>query len=144
MNLRFNVSHSGTRALIAIARDIEVGVDIEWHRPVDDMSGLARMVFDRQDLSHWSALPAPQRTPAFYRAWTRKEAVAKAIGCGLALDFPMLRVSFCADQPPTILEMDPAWGHPMDWSLKNIATGDDYSAALVASSPEPIIREYAL
>jgi 4'-phosphopantetheinyl transferase len=143
-DIHFNVSHSGTLALIAITRDIDIGVDIELHRPLEDMSGLAHMVFDSQDMEHWSALPQNQRTSAFYRAWTRKEAVAKAIGCGLALDFPTLRVSFIAGQPPTILEMDPSRGRIHDWTLENIATDDDYSAALAASTRKLTIRQYTL
>jgi 4'-phosphopantetheinyl transferase len=142
--LRFNVTHSGTRALIAIARDIDVGIDIEVHRPLGDISGLARMIFCSQDLEHWSSLPSAERMSAFYRAWTRKESVAKAIGCGLALDFPSLRVSFIADQPPAILEMDPARGCAHDWTLENVATSDGYSAAIAALTRELRVCQYAL
>lgn len=135
-NLRFNLSHSGEQALIAIARDFEVGVDIEIHRPAHDASGLARMIFAPPDLEAWLALPETARAAAFYRAWTAKEAVAKAIGCGLALDFPSLRVSFLPDHAPAILDIEPAWGAARDWRLATIPTSPGYSAAIAAATSE--------
>src|SRR3954465_16020041 len=41
---RFNMSHSGGRALIAIGRDAEVGVDLEEIRPRIDMKAVGRRV----------------------------------------------------------------------------------------------------
>src|SRR5580700_10611474 len=43
--LRFNMSHSGNRALVAMADSIEIGVDIEEVRPLDDMNDIARSFF---------------------------------------------------------------------------------------------------
>lgn len=59
--LRFNLSHSGGLALIAVATDREVGVDVEaiGARPVE-----------------------------FYAEWTRREAVVKCHGVGLGTPLP--------------------------------------------------------
>lgn len=135
-NLHFNISHSGERGLIAISRDFEVGVDIERHREPHDASGIARMIFSQQDLGEWLRLPEEAKTGAFYRAWTRKEAVSKAMGCGLALDFPNLGVSFLPNQSPAILAMNPNQGCLQDWRLEDIPTTPGYSAALAGATRE--------
>jgi 4'-phosphopantetheinyl transferase len=64
--LRFNLSHSSGRALIAVGRGREVGVDIEriGHRPAE-----------------------------FYAEWTRREAIAKCFGTGLGVPLPNEPVS---------------------------------------------------
>ena len=79
----FNVSHSGARALIAIARQ-PVGVDLEML----DKSGieadeLAGLVCHSTEKAALEKLPAAERTLLFYRLWTRKEAYCKALSVGL-------------------------------------------------------------
>lgn len=59
--LHFNLSHSADRALVAISGEREVGVDIER---------------------------IGARPSAFYAAWTRREAIAKCFGTGLAAPLP--------------------------------------------------------
>src|SRR5262245_55220310 len=59
--LRFNLSHSGGLALIAVAREREVGVEVEWI----------------------GARPAE-----FYAEWTHREAVAKCHGTALGAPLP--------------------------------------------------------
>jgi 4'-phosphopantetheinyl transferase len=63
--LRFNLSHSADVALIAVARDAEVGVDVERIRALPELAD------------------DPQ---AFLDGWTRNEAYVKATGLGLAND----------------------------------------------------------
>jgi len=81
---RFNVSESEGRCLIAISRDIEVGVDIQAMRPIDDLPALAREVLTDDELDGLLALDDDARVAAFYEIWARKEAVVKATGEGLA------------------------------------------------------------
>ena len=56
--LRFNLSHSGEIALVAVSGEFEVGVDVERVRP--------------------------KREEAFYRRWACHEAHVKCLGVGLA------------------------------------------------------------
>lgn len=91
----FNLSHSGRHALIAIARDQPVGVDLEMQgrqRSVDD---IAHRYFAAAESRALSALPAEMRDAAFLRLWTGKEAVLKALGEGLS--FGLDRVEFELD-----------------------------------------------
>jgi len=73
--LRFNLSHSGDVTLVAVARDSEVGVDVERIRPVIEMHSIARRWLGRDDIAD---------EPEFYRVWTRHEAMVKALGVGLS------------------------------------------------------------
>jgi 4'-phosphopantetheinyl transferase len=87
-SLRFNLSHSGPRALVAVALEREVGVDIEEVAPDRDIAGLARIAFSPDEAAALEAVPAPRRPAAFHQAWVRKEAIAKCLGVGLAAEPP--------------------------------------------------------
>jgi 4'-phosphopantetheinyl transferase len=82
IDLRFSLSHSGERALLALAVGREIGVDIEQCQAVDVLE-LARQCFSRREYGTLQLLPASQRLDAFYRGWTRKESLVKARGDGL-------------------------------------------------------------
>ena len=82
-DLRFNLSHTRGAVLIGVAIGRELGVDIEWQRPMEDLEGMARSVMSDEELLRWSALEPENGTRAFYRVWTRKESYLKAIGLGL-------------------------------------------------------------
>jgi len=74
--LRFNLSHSHDLALVAVALNIEVGVDVEKLRPMPQFAQLAERFFPPSE-------PAPLDETDFFRRWTRVEARLKAIGVGL-------------------------------------------------------------
>ncbi|OYV49866.1 MAG: hypothetical protein B7X10_01615 [Burkholderiales bacterium 21-58-4] len=95
----FNIAHSGDYALLAIARGHEVGVDIEKFRALTELASLARMVLSQSEAAQWQALPDEDRMSAFFAAWTRKEAVTKAVGQGLRLEFPKLEVGLMHQGP---------------------------------------------
>ena len=85
--LRFNISHSEGEALFALAWQREVGIDLEaGERPgrTTDFLALAQRVLSASELDNWRTLPTEaERRAAFLRAWTRKEAYAKATGEGI-------------------------------------------------------------
>lgn len=84
VRLRFNLSHSGARALIAVAAGCEVGVDIERATPGRDFVALAERSFE-PDVVETVREASPERRPGvFYAAWARHEALAKCDGGGLA------------------------------------------------------------
>jgi len=82
--LRFNLSHSGDYALLVLSSGHEVGVDIEMLRPGVAGLGLAAEVLSPQELQTLSSLPPTVADTFFLNGWTRKEAVLKALGCGLS------------------------------------------------------------
>jgi 4'-phosphopantetheinyl transferase len=78
--IQFNLSHSKDIALYAVALERAVGIDIETIDPHADHMRLAKEYFSEQEFRDIAALPPDQQKKAFYRAWTRKEALAKAKG----------------------------------------------------------------
>lgn len=81
--LRFNLSHSGDCALIAVVADADVGVDVEQVRPLPDQAEIARHFFSATEVDELSQVPSHLRAHAFFCCWTRKEAQVKARGAGL-------------------------------------------------------------
>ena len=79
--LEFNLSHSGDLALVAVSRDLQVGVDLEHPRSFKNEAGLARRICAPRELEH---LMQASDDDELLRPWVRKEAVAKATGEGLA------------------------------------------------------------
>jgi len=87
-SLRFNLSHSGGRALVAVTWEREVGVDIEQVRPRGDLLALARRALEPAEADAIVEMSPEARPAAFHAAWTRREAVAKCLGTGLAAPLP--------------------------------------------------------
>jgi phosphopantetheine--protein transferase-like protein len=95
-SIDWNLSHSDELAVIVVARGAQVGVDVERLRPLARVDALARLVCSAAEVAALGALPASERSDAFLRLWSRKEALAKATGAGLgglARPDPRLRVS---------------------------------------------------
>jgi 4'-phosphopantetheinyl transferase len=76
--LRFNHSHSGDRALVALAEGVEVGIDVE-------RTGRRSTAIERTlTAGERAAIEGVEdRHTELLRIWCRKEALAKAIGGGL-------------------------------------------------------------
>lgn len=83
--LSFNMADSGEHLLVAVADGTPVGCDVERLRPVKDALSLARRFFTAAEHEAIAALPEAERQAAFFACWTRKEAVMKAHGGGMAL-----------------------------------------------------------
>jgi 4'-phosphopantetheinyl transferase len=81
----FNLSDSADVALVAIAPEGELGVDVEVLRAVDDGLDLARRNFTDSECAELGSVATEARDRAFLRCWTRKEACLKAIGSGLSI-----------------------------------------------------------
>jgi len=82
--LQFNLSHSDGLALVAVACDRPVGVDLEGIRPEVDMSGVGRLVFSQVERDALDGVPEADYLTAFFDLWTRKEAYLKCRGLGFS------------------------------------------------------------
>ena len=74
--LEFNLSHSGELALVAVSRDLPVGVDLEHPRTFKNHAGMARRICTADELAH---LDAAEDGDAPLRLWVR---AVKATGAG--------------------------------------------------------------
>ena len=81
--LRFNLSHSQGLALYAFTRDREVGIDLEYIRPIAEAQQIAERYFSVQVRNTLRNLPPAELSRQFFIYWTRMEAYLKARGDGL-------------------------------------------------------------
>lgn len=81
--VEFSISHSGDRIGLAVA-SAPVGLDVEsdTRRADDTLISYALNETERQALA---GLGPAERATAFFRYWTRKEALMKATGKGLRI-----------------------------------------------------------
>ena len=130
VGLRFNVSHSGQRALLCFARDREVGVDIELRRELSDLLALARTAFSPAEYAALCRLPQTAHTDAFFACWSRKEAFIKATGEGVA-QLAAFDVNLAPGEPAQLLRVDGEPPGEPRWSIHDLPAIPDYAAALV-------------
>lgn len=140
--LHFNVSHSGSLAVIAVAADRPVGVDVEWTGRDVKIGEIARRMFAPAETAALERLPGPARRDAFFRVWTRKEAVVKVLGAGLthpldAFTVPLGPGAGGGDPFPILL---PDGSRFLVWDLD---LGTDHAGALAAPGPLPSVRRFA-
>lgn len=81
--LQFNVSHSDKLFLCVVARQREMGVDVEHIRRVPDADAIAARLFTAEEQARLQALVGQHRDEVFFTIWTRKEAWLKSLGMGL-------------------------------------------------------------
>ena len=126
-------SHSGEQLLLALGRDVVLGVDLERLRPRPRALELAARYFAAGEAERLRALEPERRELAFLRLWCAKEAVLKAHGRGLA--FGLHRLEFGAedgapDAPLRLLGSDPELGDPAEWHLHEWTPRPGYLATL--------------
>jgi 4'-phosphopantetheinyl transferase len=135
--VRFNVSHSGQFALVAVTASAAIGVDIEQTRPIADVLRLAKTAFSSNELEALAAVPPESRQDAFFAGWTRKEAYIKARGDGLRLlgDFD---VALAPGDPVRLKRVAGDSDEPARWTLLSLAPVPGYAAALCVERRPPV------
>jgi len=132
--VKFNLSHSFSLALIAVAARSDCGVDVEQIRADFDYAEIARRFFSDTEVNQLSALPEPLYAEAFLSCWTKKEAYLKARGRGLAIPLNSFSVPLEADQEsaPVSLPIPPRdTVQTPRWSAYTLRPAPGYLGALV-------------
>jgi 4'-phosphopantetheinyl transferase len=138
--VRFNLSHSGGRAVYAITRVGEVGVDLEHIRPLSDMDAIAERCFSAREYAAYTSLPPPARPEGFFACWTRKEAYVKALGDGLAVPLDAFDVTLRPGEPARLERVAGGRGAGAGWCLSDLAVGSGDKAALVVEGGAADLR----
>jgi 4'-phosphopantetheinyl transferase len=132
-SLHFNVTHSGTVGLIAIANGADVGIDVEEIKPRAHLDGVAKRVFTERERD------AIDGELSFYRHWVAKEAFVKATGKGVA----SVRSFEVLLDAPGGARLVHVGGDPEEaarWTLAPVEAPAGYAAAVVASGRAISIR----
>jgi len=135
--LRFNISHSGERALIALAR-VEVGADVERLKPrrTDD---IARRFFAPGEQQRLFAFSGPEREAGFFRLWTCKEAFLKVTGEGLSRSTRSYEIEL-RESGARLLWATGVPDAARRYSVFPIEPGNGYAAAVVAEAQGITLR----
>jgi 4'-phosphopantetheinyl transferase len=137
-SVRFNLSHCEESAVCAVVRGAEVGVDLERVRGFPSMEAVAASVFSPEERAAMERAPPEQRAAAFFRCWTCKEALLKAVGSGLS-----------GDPGAWVVDVDAAGGArvlraggtpPSAWSLHPFVLSGDLMGALAVRGPLPAVK----
>jgi 4'-phosphopantetheinyl transferase len=135
---QFNLTHSGGWAGLAVSHAADIGLDLETWRPVEQ--GVAERFFSRREAANIRALSGNDWRDAFFRVWTRKEAVIKALGTGLSHDLGSFDVTLDAgDARIERIVGDTA----SDWTLIDLNPPPGFAAALaLRSGGRPVRLRY--
>ena len=135
----FNLSHSRNTALIAIGRATAIEVDVEDDDGRTDYSELVDTVFDAATAERLHYEAPRRRRLSFLRGWTRKEAVAKALGSGFVIDPRRFAVPLDSAGPWTV-RLDHGGA---EFGLVDLSDGAVVAALAVERfKPRLLVRDY--
>jgi phosphopantetheinyl transferase (holo-ACP synthase) len=117
--LSTSLSHSGEWIVAAAARRGPVGVDVEIMRADRPLERLSHRFFAPEEHAWLERVPAEDRVQCFYRLWTAKEALFKALGV------PAGAAHFAARR---IFVPDAAGDVPKDFIVEGCAVGWFFAA----------------
>lgn len=135
--LEFNLSHSGDLALVAVAWDRPVGVDLEeWERDMNHLE-LAERFFSPAERDALRALAGStdDLVRGFFAAWSRKEAYLKASGHGVTRGLHHFDVTLTPHEPARLVA-DRRDGEALErWRMIALPPAPEFSGALVVAAP---------
>lgn len=129
--ISFNLTHTATAGMLAVASGIEVGVDAETIRPIGP--DVAESHFSASELSDLNTLSGDAWLKGFYRIWTRKEALLKAEGVGLNLPLADFDVSVLPNSDAALLAWRPTVAFSHLWQLHHLEPVTGVIGALAVS-----------
>lgn len=128
--LEFNLSNSDELALAAFVMGREIGVDIEFLRPMPDCEQISERFFSESEREVLREIPGPRKEETFFNCWTRKEAYLKAVGEGLAAPLDSFDVTLAPGDPPRMLTLEGDAGRAARWFFQHLLPADKYVGAV--------------
>ncbi|MEI8373050.1 MAG: 4'-phosphopantetheinyl transferase superfamily protein [Planctomycetota bacterium] len=138
--VEFNVSHSHDLAVYACTLGREIGVDVEWIRPMPNAAALMERFFSPEEVRQWQQVPAERQLHAFFQGWTRKEAWLKAVGSGLS--FPLNQFCVTLDDPARVLSIRGDTNEAAHWWLESCEPCEGYVATVAMRGQAAVVRKW--
>jgi len=132
-HLRFNASHSHELALYGFVQRLAIGVDVEHNQTEFAGEEIARRFFSANEVATLMALPEGDRSAAFFRCWTRKEAYIKALGSGLSHALDQFDVTLTPGERAALIRDYGDAQAASRWSMFNLEL-EGYAGAVVVES----------
>lgn len=134
-DLRFNLSHTDSLAVVAVATGREVGVDAENVERRDPGIDLARRYFAPEEVAQLTRLDDDQRKSGFFDFWTLKESYIKARGLGLALPLDAFGFHLAPGSAPRISFSERIADNAADWQFLQLSISPSFRIALAIQRP---------
>jgi 4'-phosphopantetheinyl transferase len=138
--IHFNLAHSHDLAAIAVTRVDPIGIDIEHIRSIRDADDLVARFFSRSERELFEKLPTDEKPGAFFRLWTRKEALLKATGEGITRSLNLVEVTFQSGEPARVVAVDGDARKAASWTLKEFLPEAGYAGAVAIQATNVHIR----
>jgi 4'-phosphopantetheinyl transferase len=136
-DLFFNLSNSDEMALVGFVRGREIGVDVEYLKPMPDCEQIAERFFSESERAVLRGIPKESKEEAFFNCWTRKEAYLKAVGEGLAAPLDSFDVTLAPGEPPRMLTLRGDAEAASRWWLEHFRISPEHIGALALERREP-------
>jgi 4'-phosphopantetheinyl transferase len=134
--LEFNSSQAGASFVCAVTTGMVTGIDIESRAAATRADQIADRILSDRERGSIDTLDEEDRRFAILRAWTRKEAVAKGMGEGMALPFRSIDTTGTFTAGVVLVRV--AHRPRGRWFVRDLAVADGYVASL--ATPRRRIR----
>lgn len=141
-DVRFSVAHSADAAAVAVARGLDVGVDVELRRRrLRRAERLAKRFSDGEyaALRRISGGDEERLRGAVLELWTRKEAFVKCTGEGIRRDLRSFEMAVGPEEEPRLLTVDGSSEAAGRWSVRSLHSSlgeEDVFCTLVVGASE--------
>lgn len=136
-DIKFNMSHSVKSAYYAVSASFDLGIDVEFFNIKKNIFDIAKSVFSTTEFDYFIKLSNDERQEFFFEAWTKKEAMIKAVGLGLS--YPMEEVDTLKMGDNNCLEL-----FGTQYYLYKLSSNECYRAHLVVKDQIDIVIEQQL
>ena len=134
--LFFNLSHRNEYGLLAIFKDGEVGVDIEYIKDLQDVATFSSYSFSEQEKA--MIFRDNKTNPEIlFTFWAFKEAYIKATGTGLSVDISKINLADFFDKEANVMPDDNKL-----WTLKRLNAEEGYKAAFATTGKVDKLIEF--
>lgn len=140
--LRFNLSHSHGRMLIAVAGEQDVGVDLEQIRGKVEVAKLAERFYAPSERDSVAGLSGLEQVQRFFRYWVAKEAVLKGQGVGL-LSLQHCEILTPNDASRAEVQLSEGAAMQPGWTIHWLDCGSGWVGAVSAHGSDWAIRTMA-
>ena len=141
-SLEFNFTNSRDLALFCVARQTQLGIDLEHLGRHADYEGIVNRFFAEREIEELFSLPESRRHAAFLTGWTRKEAYIKALGTGLSLPLDRFVVTIDPEASPQLLSAGDRQDEPDRWVFQHLEPEPGYVASLAVEGGGWEIKPY--
>lgn len=143
LDIQFNLSHTHGMAVLALAINREVGIDVEHLGRQETNTDLAERFFAPEEVAELISQPQDKQPVRFLEYWTLKESYIKGIGMGLScpLESFAFQPAGARKQAPRLLRVDDPVLSQKKWTFWQEQIGQQHLVALcVQSGAETLLK----